>query len=98
MKAAYIEATGGPEVIRYGDLPVSEPGPGQVRVRVAAVAVNPIDTYIRSGLVKVDLPWPYIPGADLAGTVDAVGSGVKSFKPGDRVLVNWLPGCGRCRR
>ena len=85
MKAAYLETTGAPDVIRYGDLPTPEPGPGQVRVRVAAAAVNPIDTYIRSGMVKADLPRPFIPGADLAGTVDAVGSGVKRFRPGDQV-------------
>ncbi len=85
MKAAYLETTGAPDVIRYGDLPTPEPGPGEVRVRVAAAAVNPIDTYIRSGAVKMDLPRPFIPGCDLAGTVDAVGAGVSRFKPGDRV-------------
>ncbi|HET6574020.1 MAG TPA: NADPH:quinone reductase [Fimbriiglobus sp.] len=85
MKAAHLETTGGPEVIRYGDLPTPAPGPGEVRVRVAAAAVNPIDTYIRSGAVKMDLPTPFIPGCDLAGTVDAVGPGVTRFQPGDRV-------------
>ena len=85
MKAAYLETTGGPDVIRFGDLPTPEPGPGQVRVRVAAVAVNPIDTYIRSGMVKMNLPTPFIPGCDLAGTVDAVGTGVTRYKAGDRV-------------
>lgn len=85
MKAAYIETTGGPDVIRFGELPTPEPGPGEVRVRVAASAVNPIDTYIRSGVVKMGLPTPFIPGCDLAGTVDAVGPGVTRFRPGDRV-------------
>jgi NADPH2:quinone reductase len=85
MKAAYIETTGGPDVFRHGELPTPEPGPGEVRVRVAAAAVNPIDTYIRSGAVKMDLPTPFIPGCDLAGTVDAVGPGVTRFRPGDRV-------------
>ncbi len=85
MKAAYLETTGGPEVIHYGELPTPEPGPGEVRVRVAAAAVNPIDTYIRAGVVKMNLPTPFIPGCDLAGTVDAVGPGVTRFKPGDRV-------------
>jgi NADPH2:quinone reductase len=49
MKAAYFETTGGPEVIRYGDLPEPKPQAGEVLVRVKAVALNPIDTYIRSG-------------------------------------------------
>ena len=56
MKAAYIETTGGPEVIRYGDLPRPTPGAGEVLVRVAAVAVNPIDLYIRAGTA----PWATI--------------------------------------
>ena len=85
MKAAYLETTGAPNVIQFGDLPTPEPGPGEVRVRVAAAAVNPIDTYIRAGMVKMNLPAPFIPGCDLAGTVDAVGSGVSRYKVGDRV-------------
>lgn len=85
MKAAYIETTGGSEVIRYGDLPTPEPQAGEVRVKVAAASLNPVDTYIRAGLVAMPLPKPFIPGCDLAGTVDAVGPGVSRFKVGDRV-------------
>src|SRR6516164_9554238 len=85
MKAAYIETTGAPDIIRYGDLPKPAPRPGEVLVRVGAVAVNPIDTYIRSGAVSMPLPKPYILGCDLAGTVEAPGPGVHRFKPGDRV-------------
>ena len=85
MKAAFLEKTGGPEVIQFGDLPAPTPGNGEVRVRVAAVAVNPIDTYIRSGMVSMPLPMPFIPGADLAGVVDLVGTGATRFKIGDRV-------------
>jgi NADPH:quinone reductase len=85
MKAAYIEAQGPPDVIRYGDVPTPEPKEGEVRVRVGAVAVNPIDTYIRSGMVAANLPKPFIVGCDLAGTVDAVGPGVKTLKAGDRI-------------
>jgi len=85
MRAAYIETTGGPEVIRIGELPTPKPGPGEALVRVGASALNPIDLYIRAGTVAMPLPKPFIPGCDLAGTVEAVGPGVRRFKPGDRV-------------
>jgi NADPH:quinone reductase len=85
MKAAYLEATGAPDVIRYGDLPIPEPKAGEVRVRVGAASLNPIDTYIRAGMVAMNLPKPFIPGCDLAGTVAAVGPGAVHFKVGDRV-------------
>ena len=85
MKAVYLESTGGPEVIRHGDLPRPEPKAGEVLMRVGAAALNPIDTYIRSGAVNMPLPKPFIPGCDVAGTVEAVGASVTSCKIGDRV-------------
>jgi len=85
MRAAYIEQTGPVEVIKVGDLPRPEPGPGQVLVRVHAVALNPIDLYIRSGLVAMPLAFPYAIGCDLAGTVEQVGKGCTRFQVGDRV-------------
>lgn len=85
MKAAYIEATGGPEAIRYGDLPTPDPQAGEVRVKVTAAGLNPVDTYIRAGIVAMPLPKPFIPGCDLAGTVEAIGPAVTRFKVGDRV-------------
>jgi NADPH2:quinone reductase len=85
MKAAYIQQQGPPENIIYGELDTPRPGAGQVRVKIAAVAVNPIDTYIRGGLIGVTLPKPYVIGCDLAGTVDAVGREVTQLRPGDRV-------------
>ena len=85
MKAAYIEETGGPENIRYGDLPDPIAASGEVLVRVSAVSINPIDTYIRSGMVQAELPMPFVVGSDFAGTVEAVGEGVKRFQLGDRV-------------
>ncbi len=84
MKAAYIETTGAPDVIQYGDLPTPAPREGEVLVKVAAVAVNPIDTYIRAGAVTMPLPKPFIIGCDLAGAVQGSGPGVRRFKPGDR--------------
>ena len=85
MKAAFIKEVGPPGNIVIGDLPDPKPGPGQYLVKVAAADVNPIDTYIRSGLIKMNLPTPYIPGCSLAGTIAAAGANAKRFKPGDRV-------------
>ena len=82
---------GGPEVLRYRELPVPEPGAGQVRVRLHAVGVNPADTYIRTGTYAFFKPeLPYTPGFDGAGVVDEVGAGVEGVGPGDRVFVGAL--------
>jgi NADPH2:quinone reductase len=85
MKAAYINQTGSPENIIYGDLPTPKPGPAQCLVKVAAVALNPVDTYIRGGLIPWKLPFPFVIGCDLAGTVVEAGPQARRFKPGDRV-------------
>ena len=85
MRAAFIEATGPPEQIRVGDLPAPEPGPGEILVRVAAAALNPIDLYIRSGMIAMPLAFPYVVGCDLAGTVERLGPGASRFQVGDRV-------------
>ena len=85
MKAAYITRTGGPEVILYDELPPPEPRPTQCLISVAAVDVNPIDVYVRSGMVHAKLTFPHILGRDLAGTVVRTGAAVKQFKVGDKV-------------
>ncbi|HUY36968.1 MAG TPA: NADPH:quinone reductase [Pirellulales bacterium] len=85
MKAAYIKQVGSPDSITYGDLPTPEPTGSQVLVRVKAVAVNPIDTYIRSGAIKAPLPLPFVVGCDLAGVVERSGPDAKRFQPGTRV-------------
>jgi NADPH2:quinone reductase len=85
MKAAYYEQIGPAEVIKYGDLPTPVPKEGEVLVKVAAAALNPIDTYIRSGAAPAKLSFPFIPGCDLAGTVEEVGPGATRFQKGDRV-------------
>src|ERR1043166_4452888 len=85
MKAAFLEAPGGPDVLRYGDMANPVPKAGEIRVRVATAALNPIDTYIRAGVVKMQLPTPFITGSDVAGVVDAVGPGAKRFAVGTRV-------------
>ncbi|HTT98264.1 MAG TPA: quinone oxidoreductase [Rhizomicrobium sp.] len=83
MKAIRFEQVGGPEVLKYVDVDLPPPGPGQVRVRHTAIGVNFIDTYHRSGLYK--LPLPSGLGSEAAGVVDALGDGVTSLKIGDRV-------------
>ena len=85
MKAAFINQTGPAESIIFGELAKPSPTGKQVLVKVGAVDVNPIDTYVRSGMVAMTLPVPYIVGCDLAGTVEATGPEAKRFRPGDRV-------------
>ena len=85
MKAAFFKTTGPASVIEHGDLPTLPLGPGEVRVRVRAAALNPIDLYIRAGTVAMPLNSPQIPGCDLAGEVVELGPGATRFKVGDRV-------------
>jgi NADPH2:quinone reductase len=85
MLAAYIQQTGAPSIIQVGEFPTPTPGAGEVLVKVAVSAVNPIDTYIRGGIIAMAAQFPYIPGCDLAGTVTAVGPNTSRFKIGDRV-------------
>lgn len=85
MKAAYIEQTGPPEFIQYGEVAEPVVGPDDVLIEVGAVSVNPIDTYIRNGANFWELPKPFIVGCDVAGKVLAIGSKVHRFKVGDRV-------------
>jgi NADPH2:quinone reductase len=88
MKAAYINEIGPWNNIRYGDLPRPSIKDNQVLVKVSQVVVDPVDTYIRSGQYRLDLPLPYIIGRDMWGKVEQVGSQVKQFKVGDRVWCN----------
>jgi NADPH:quinone reductase len=83
MKAVFVEQPGGPENLKYADLPKPAPGPGQALVKIAAAGVNFIDVYFRSGLYKADPP--VVLGNEGAGTVEAVGPDVTDVKPGDRV-------------
>ena len=82
-KAIFINEYGGPDVLSYQEYPVGDPGPGEVMVRNTVIGVNYIDTYYRSGLYPAELP--LIPGDQAAAVVEAVGTGVSEFKPGDRV-------------
>jgi NADPH2:quinone reductase len=83
MKAIQIHETGGPEVLTLAELPIPQPGPGQVLIRVEAVGVNFIEIYFRKGTYKASLP--FIPGSEAAGTVEELGPGVTGFSAGDAV-------------
>ena len=85
MQAAFITEQGSPDKFQIGEQPTPEPGPNQVLVKISCSAVNPIDTYIRSGAIPLPIEFPYIPGCDLAGTVEAVGPDVTKFSVGERV-------------
>jgi len=97
MKAITYSGHGGPEVIGLGEVPTPEPGPGQVRVRVAGCALNHLDVWVRRGIPGLTLEMPHIPGADVAGTVDAVGPGVDGLTFNAPVVVHPVLSCGRCR-
>ncbi len=93
MRAVTFSRFGGPEVLEVADLPEREPGPGQVRIHVAAATVNPTDLGFRAGGQSAalgDLKPPYIPGMELAGVVDAAGAG-SGWQAGDRVLAIVIP-------
>jgi NADPH2:quinone reductase len=85
MKAAYINQPGPPESIVVGERPTPVPTGKQVLVRVAAAALNPVDTYIRAGTIKMDIPLPFVVGCDLAGVVEKLGPDAKRFSVGTRV-------------
>ena len=85
MKAIVVHEFGGTEVLKYEDVPIPEPGEGQMLVRVHAAGVNPVDTAIRRGAFgRPQLP--YTPGFDVSGVVEAVGQGVTKFKTGDEIF------------
>ncbi|WP_199433493.1 NADP-dependent oxidoreductase [Qaidamihabitans albus] len=97
MRAVGFNEFGGPEVLRIVELPVPEPGNGEVRIRVAAATVNPTDTALRSGGHAERMGQarpPYVPGMELAGTVDAAGENA-GWAPGERVLAIVAPMAGR---
>lgn len=88
MKAAVLHEYGGPSKLKYEDFPDPQPGYGEVRVRVLAVSVNPVDYKMRSGETKERFPvqFPGILGRDVAGVVESLGEGVQGFAEGDKVF------------
>ena len=86
MKAVYFEEHGGPEVLKYGDLPDPVAGPGEVVVDIHAATVNGADWKVRSGSYSKLETFPYVLGRDFSGVVSALGAGVTDFKVGDAVF------------
>jgi NADPH2:quinone reductase len=94
MKAIVVREFGGPEVMKIEAVPQPSPSPGQVLIRVRAVGVNPVDTYIRSGTYARKPDLPYTPHADIAGVIEEVGSGVSKVTTGDQVYAYMVNGGG----
>jgi NADPH:quinone reductase-like Zn-dependent oxidoreductase len=96
MKAVRFHEYGGPEVLRYEDVPDPEPGPGDVVIRVRAVGLNHVDVDMRNGTSRLPLELPHTLGFELGGEIAAVGEEVGSFSPGDRVTPLYQVACRRC--
>ncbi len=92
MKAIRIERHGGPETLQLVDLPVPEPGPGEIRIKQTAAGLNYIDVYLRTGVYKREPP--FVLGREGAGSVDALGAGVSEFTLGERVAYLDTPHLG----
>jgi NADPH:quinone reductase len=88
MKAIRVHEFGGPEVLRLEEVPTPHPGQGEVMVRMHAIGVNPVETYIRAGTYARLPALPYTPGNDGAGVVEQIADSVTEFKPGDRVYTS----------
>jgi D-arabinose 1-dehydrogenase-like Zn-dependent alcohol dehydrogenase len=96
MKAVIFSEHGGPDVLRYTDVPEPRIGANDVLVRVRACALNHLDLWIRAGMPGVTIPLPRILGSDISGEVAKVGEDVKHIHAGDRVLLNPGISCGHC--
>ncbi len=97
MKAVRIHEHGGPEVLRYEEIPDPQPGPHEVLVRVKACALNNLDLAVRRGIPGQKIPLPHILGSDVAGEVASLGEGTSRLKVGDRVLLAPGQSCRQCR-
>jgi NADPH:quinone reductase-like Zn-dependent oxidoreductase len=98
MKAVVVTEYGGPEVLRYADVPEPQIGANEVLVRVRACALNHLDLWLRRGLPTQPLTFPHILGSDIAGEVEKIGSGVSNVRVGDKVLLAPGLSCGQCQQ
>lgn len=96
MKAILFQQHGGPEVLKYTEVPTPTPGPNEVLVELKAAALNHLDLSVRQGIPNWPTPLPHVPGSDGSGVVAEVGTGVSNRKVGDRVLVSPGLSCGTC--
>lgn len=96
MRAAVFHEFGGPEVVRVEEVPRPEPGPGEVLVRVKAVALNHLDLWVRRGMPQLGTRLPHVGGSDVAGVVEELGPDVTGVEVGTHVVVNPSLWCGRC--
>ncbi len=97
MYGFQVREHGGPEVLKWVEMPDPIPGPGEVRMQVAAVGVNHLDLWVRRGVEGHSFPLPLVPGSDFVGTVDASGSGVGLVPSQQRYFVSPGTSCGKCR-
>ncbi len=98
MKAIFFRQHGDADVLEYGELPEPKLLSNSVLVRVKAVALNHLDIFVRKGWLGLSLEFPHVPGSDVAGVVERVGSEVSDLKVGEAVLVNPGLSCGHCER
>ena len=97
MRAIVFDQHGSADNLRLAtDLPIPEPGEGEVRLRLHAAALNRLDIWVRNGWPGMKLALPHIPGADGAGQIDKIGIGVTGWAVGDRVVIDPRLSCGRC--
>ena len=97
MRAIVIEEHGGLEQLSLKELPIPEPGPGQVRVAVKAVSLNHLDVWVRRGVPGHTFPLPLIPSSDASGVIDAIGPGVTGVTEGSDVVIAPATSCGACK-
>ena len=86
MKAVVIRGFGGPDVLELTEVPLAEPRPRHLLIKVNAAGLNRFDHYIRQGEIAPELPWPHILGADASGEVAAIGAGITGFEIGEAVI------------
>lgn len=96
MKAVYFKKHGDIDVLEFGELPMPEPGPGMVLVKIRACALNHLDIFVRRGWPSLQLKMPHILGSDISGEIAALGAGVSAFQPGQPVVISPGLSCGHC--